>query len=488
MSIPNSLFNKLIDLQLQTAGKKTNIQKKTQVVQSQVVQPQVIHLKNGLKIVYEHSLSVIPITSIQSFINLGSIYETKGIRGISHIIEHMVFKGTKKLPTAIDVSKYFDKSGAYLNAYTDKEITCYIIKCQDDYVNLCLSVLGDMLFNSIFEKKEFDKEYQVVLEEALISLDNTDDTVYEKISEMIYNGTGYEKPVDHLNYHKTLIKHEKIIEIYKKYYIPENMVLSIVSSIPLKTILNFIKKTAFYKKKGSNDLIIPKINLNLKLENYKNNPHKHIIIDKKKNLETTFLAFGFRTCNFFSNEKYILNLLKFVLTGPIISRFFRILREENGLTYNTNISINNYEASGDFTIFTRINPDKIIKNGKKKGLIPIISDIFKDLYNNGITKEEFNIANGYLKGRLTRYSEDNDNLADHNGQHVLFWNKYEEYNKDIFSYLKKYELCYSNITQKDIHNVIQKYFNNENVYIYILGSIVPTEKIVKKLFNIGSSK
>lgn len=484
MSIPNILFNNLIELQSAGNNKKNELP------------PQVIILKNGLKLVYEQVLSNIPLTSIQCFINLGSIYETQGIQGISHIIEHMVFKGTKKLPKAIDVSKYFDKSGAYLNAYTEKEITCYVIKCQNDYIHLCLNVLADMLFNSIIEKNEFDKEYQVVLEEARMSLNDSDNTVYEEISKMLYKGTSYENPVDHLDYHKNLIKYEKIIEIYKKYYIPQNMVLSIVSTIPFKTIFNFIKKTDFFKKKskfnilGENVLCKPytEFHNNVEINNLgvNRNSNTNIIIQKKRDLEITFLAFGFRTCNFFSNEKYILNLLKFVLTGPIISRFFRILREENGLTYNTNISINNYECYGDFTVFTQVNPHKIIKNGKKKGLIPIISDIFKDLYINGITTEEFNIANGYLKGILTRNSENNDVLAEHNGEHVLYWNNKKQKN-DIFSYLKKYETCYSKITQKDIHNIIQKYFINENVYIFILGSIVPTEKVIRKNFNINEN-
>jgi len=467
-TIPNSLFQELPISQDKKGG---NNSKET---------PRRIILSNGLRVVYEKSPSSLPLTSIQCFVNMGSIHEPKDVRGISHIIEHMIFKGTKKLPTSTDVSKPYDKTGAYMNAYTDKQLTCYVIKCQNDFFDVCLGVLSDILFHSKFERKEFEKEYDVVIEEARINVDDVLTTVDESITKILYKGSSYENPVDHLSYHTPKrIEYEKAIEIYKNYYVPKNMVLSIVSSIPYKDIIRFIKNTYFWKERisRSTSRLPPP---NLYLEPFR---EPQIIIEKKSGLESTNVAIGFRTCNMYSNDKYTLNLLKFILIGPIMSRFFRILREENGLTYRTSINISNYEHSGDFTIFTQIDPKKILRNKNKPGLLPIIASIFKSLLKNGVMKEEYKTAKGYLKGILMRHYEDNDNLADHNGTHFLFESgEPGSGDENVFSYLKKYDVCYEQITREDINRVIKKYFILENLCIFIMGTKVPSIKSVHDIF------
>lgn len=438
--------------------------------------PRRIILKNGLRIVYETSPNTLPLTSIQCFVRLGSINETNDIRGISHMIEHMMFKGTRNLPTSTDVSNYYDENGAYINAYTDKQLTCYVIKCQNDYFQICLQILADMLFNSKIEHKNFNTEYQVVVEETRNDVDDISTITSDSIDKMLYKGSSFETPVDHLSYHKKIMNYNKVVEIYKNYYIPQNMVLSIVSPLPFKKILHYIKNTFFFKTKKiyQDNFLLPSPNFCIK-------PSRDIqIIIQQKMIESTNIAIGFRTCSMYSNDKYILKLLKNVLIGPETSRFFNILRNKNGLTYNTNININNYETSGDFTIFTQIDPNKLIKNGTHKGLLPIISSILQDLYINGITEKELNKSKGFLKGRLARNIEDNNILAEHNGKSFLFDN--EEQQENVFSYLKKYELHYSHITCEDIHRIIKKYFINENLCIFIIGYKNPTIKTIRDLF------
>ena len=473
ITIPNLLFDNI------TRGGSSVITGGSTKNQS----PRRIILQNGLRVVYEKSPSILPLTSIQCFVHMGSINETKDVRGISHIIEHMVFKGTPKLPTSTDVAQPYDKSGAYMNAYTDKQVTCYVIKCQNEFVEVSLQVLSDMLFHSKLERAEYVKEYDVVIEEARINVDDIASTVDENITKMLYRGSSYENPVDHLSYHHpNRITHERAVEIYKNYYVPKNMVLSIVSPLPFNTIMRYIKNTYFWKERihRTTARLPPP---NLYLEPFR---EAQIVVEKKAGQESTNVAIGFRTCNMYSNEKYILNLLKFVLIGPIMSRFFRILRDENGLTYRTSISVNNYEHTGDFTVYTQVDPNKLLHSSKKPGLLPIIARIFADLRKSGVTPDEFKTAKGYLKGILTRHLEDNDSLADHNGKHLLFDNgEPDAGNENVFSYMKKYELCYSKITREDIHRVIQKYFIDENLCIFILGSKVPSVKTVRDVFRLS---
>lgn len=442
--------------------------------------PRRVILKNGMRVVYEKSPSTLPLTSIQCFVHMGSVNEPNDVRGISHIIEHMAFKGTPKLPTSIDISKPYDKTGAYMNAYTDKQLTCYVIKCQNEFASVSLQVLSDMLFHSKMERTEFNKEYDVVIEEARMNVDDIATTVDETITQMLYKGSSYENPVDHLSYHQpNKIAYEKAVEIYKNNYVPKNMVLSIVSPLSYNVIMSFIKKTYFWKERIERNILrLPPPNLYL--EPFR---EPQIIIQKKGGMESTNVAIGFRTCNMYSSDKYTLNLLKYVLIGPIMSRFFRILRDEHGLTYRTNIVSNNYEHMGDFTIFTQVDPLKLLHSHNSPGLLPIISRIFSDLRKNGVTAEEFKTAKGYLKGILTRHLEDNDSLADHNGKHFLFDSGEPDAGEEgVFSYIKKYELCYDAISRQHIHQVIKKYFIGENLCIFILGSKVPSIKVVREIF------
>jgi hypothetical protein len=145
-----------------------------------------ITFPNGFRFVYEKLRNSAPITSIQVFCDLGSVYENDETRGISHFIEHMTFKGTKKNPNSIKLFLEYDKIGAELNAYTDKRFTCYMVKCEDEHVENSLKVLADMLLNSTFDRTEYKKEEKVVIEENINS--NDDPEEIKKCIEILVAG------------------------------------------------------------------------------------------------------------------------------------------------------------------------------------------------------------------------------------------------------------------------------------------------------------
>jgi predicted Zn-dependent peptidase len=157
---------------------------------------------NGFRIVYENPRNSISVSSIQVFCKVGSAMETDETRGISHFVEHMVFKGTKNKPLAKDISQTYDKIGAYFNATTEKSYTNYIVKCEDEYVENCILVLGDMLLNSVFDKGEFEKEKKVVVEENILLEDSGENIVADMYDAAIYKGSPYENAIDKLSYHK----------------------------------------------------------------------------------------------------------------------------------------------------------------------------------------------------------------------------------------------------------------------------------------------
>ena len=417
---------------------------------------------NGFRILHEKPKTDIPLTSISCFVKLGSIYEPEKIKGASHFIEHMCFKGTKKMPHSSFISHHYDGIGAYFNAYTEKEYTCYQIKCGEERMKDTLHILGDMMMNSIFKKEEFTKEYKVIVEENIKSEDNMEILIVERIESLLYSGTPYALPIDTLSYHKKPMKYENVIQIYRHFYRPENMVLSIVSHIPFSTIKSIVE-SSFFMIKRDVPTRIPESFVYIEPQ-----PDVKCNIYKKPNLTATYLHISFRTCPYENPDRYSLYLLSQIIGGTFSSRLFSLLREENGLTYSSDSEVVFYKHSGHFSIKMILNPQKILKNGEKKGVLPLVIGLLNDLYKNGVKKEEIDLIKGYIKGQFTIKMEDSLHQTEYNGKNVLL------YESEFTPYTKIFEKHYKSIKKVGIDAVIKKYLKKSNMSVCVLGTAVPS--------------
>jgi predicted Zn-dependent peptidase len=424
---------------------------------------------NGFRIIYEKSLNKLPICAIQVVCDVGSAYETDDIRGVSHFTEHMCFKGTKNLPSTKEILINFDKNGANLNAYTEKNLTCYTLKCHNDNIDNSIAVLSDMLLNSIFKKSEFIKEEQVVMEENIRDSDKPEYIIDENADRILYEGSSFATPIDTLDYHKKKFNYDDVIKFYKLFYIPSRMILSVVSSVSFQKIKKFVEKSYFFKHHANEYSNLP--------HNYRINPNitpqheiKYNLFDKP-NMNTIHMYLCFRTMK---TDRYKLNILKTILSSTFNSRLFMLLREENGLTYTSTVYTDYNGANGDLIIYSEMNNKKIIKNGSQKGVLPLLVDLIIDLIDNGITTEELKIAKGFLKGSMTINMEDNDTMAAHNGLYCLLYP-----GEEIISYTKSYDKFYKKYTVSDINNIIKKYFFKTNMCVCMVGEKLPSLKIIK---------
>lgn len=427
-----------------------------------------ITFPNGFRFVYEKLKNSAPITSIQVFCDLGSVYETDEMRGVSHFIEHMTFKGTKKIHDSIKLFLEYDKIGAVLNAYTDKRYTCYIVKCEDINVENSLKVLSDMLLNSTFDKTEFKKEERVVIEENINSSDDSEDMIYEDLEKLLYKGSAYSKPVDTIAYHKGKLSYETVTDVYNKFYVTNRMVLSIVSHLDYEDLIKIIRNSYFMKKI---ERVIP---CHLFTYQRKLEPQDKIKyhISKKVGIKTIKIVLGFRVSK---KDEYYLNFLKNILSGPMSSRLFRILREENGLTYTSLITTDYYDEVGDFTIFAEMDYRKILKNGNKKGVLPLIIDLLNDLREKGVCQQEIDNTKGYVNGMMDIDVEDPDTSVEHNGSRLLVYP-----NEELIPYSKIFEKKIKVITKNDIDHVIGLYLKKENLSVCLTGEHVPNITEIKK--------
>ena len=207
---------------------------------------------NGFRVVYEKSKNALPISSVNVFCDVGSVHEPYHLRGASHLIEHMCFKGTHQLKNAKDIFIQYDKIGAYFNAYTSKRYTCYVVKCDSCYIENSIDIISDMLLNSTFIKNEFFKEHKVVIEENIKNQNDPIDSIFMESEKLLYNGSPLMNPIDDLIYHtnkkERVLSYDDVVRFYHQYYVPENMLISTVSEIPFDTIIAIIKKTFFVKK------------------------------------------------------------------------------------------------------------------------------------------------------------------------------------------------------------------------------------------------
>ena len=421
--------------------------------------------RNGLILVYEKNTG--DNTALNIFIKTGAINEPSHLNGVSHLLEHMLFKGTKKLSKPIQISAPFDMVGANFNAYTSHEVTCYNTKCNSDDIHKLLKIFYEMMFNSSLLSKELKKERQVVIEELLKNRDQPGRLISEKIYSMIFKGGNLANPVGG-DIQKVLeYKRKDIIDYYKYFYRPDNMVISVCSNLSWGTIDKYIGKT-FGKRKNTTPKCIKY------LADYKIKYSRKRLLCINHDLEQVHITIGFRTCDINDNDYYILKLISIILgAGNMSGLLFIKLREEAGISYASYSNIDCFQKNGCFTIDTSVNPSKVVSSNKK-GAVSLIIDILQQLIKKGITTKQLSNAKGYLKGQMSLQTGEISLMSDYNGYNYLF----DSADKNI-SITDLYKKRYSSITKSQINMALIKYFRHDNMYCCFLGKNV--NKLKKKI-------
>ena len=431
---------------------------------------------NGFRLIHEkvtnHSAS-----SLNVFCDVGSIYEPNNLKGASHFIEHMCFKGTKKVPVPKDIFLTYDKVGAYLNAYTEKRYTCYTVKCDSDYLENIIEMVADMMLNSTFNKTEFKKEEHVVIEENIKSEDTPVNLMYDQLTEMIYKGSSFENNVDMLSYHGTKFDYEDVLEFYKLFYKPSRMVFSIATSCSFNEIKRYLETTDFVKQTSNAIEIPPEFMIKPCI---KPQEEMRVKIKEMKGYRTSHIGISFRVE---TTDKYIINLFTSVMSGPMSSRLFNLLREKNGLTYTSYVTTNYHKEYGDITFYAETEKNKVLKNGHKMGVLPLLIGEFNHLLSVGVTKKEVETAKKYKNGVLKIASEDIDNLTAHNGENYLI-----HPNEGIVSFKHLYDKHYKDITTNEINAVIKKYIRPSLMSVSIVGPKITSENNIRDLLGKLKSK
>jgi len=278
-------------------------------------------LKNGMTILFEKR--DLPVVSVAFAVRHGGIHEEISEKGISHFIEHMLYKGTKTR-TPKQISEELEKNGGEMNGFTENVITAYWCKMPSDKLKIALDVLSDLVKNPLFEEKELEKERQVIFEEIKMYHDNPLRYVFEEIQKCLYDGT---LSIDLIGTKKTMnsIDREKMVEKFKSVYTPNNMILCVVGNADFDELVDFAEKNFGNTLKGTSE----KSEISVKEFGLKN----EVKVEERKGIDQANLVFAYHVPLVEDKKSDAARILTCLMAGGLSSRLFEEIREKRNLAY-----------------------------------------------------------------------------------------------------------------------------------------------------------
>lgn len=419
-------------------------------------------LANGLNVLIVPNKNTKAITAMV-LLPVGSRFEEEEISGASHFVEHMLFKGTSKRATYLDISKELDSYGAEYNAFTSKDYTGYYIKIASAKQELAYDVLSDIIFNSSFDKNEVKKEKGVIIEELKMYDDNPTMKIDSLFESLIFSG--HQLGVDIGGTKKTVknISREKLYNYYKKYYVPSNMILVLAGNIDIKKKQSYLKYFNLNKNNYNKQL-----NKNFKKFSFEKSELKleqRIKVQTKK-LDQVHMILGFPGISYLSSEKFALSVLLSILSGGMSSRLFVEVREKRGLAYMIRASADYFLDTGIVFVQAGLDPNRL------KEAVLVIKEELKKIYQIDILSEELENAKNNLIGRLSLSLEDSSEVANWYAKKFWFSNNLDTPD-DIIKQIKK-------VKANEVKKIAKKLFDFNKIRLAAIGPI-KKQDIIKML-------
>ena len=338
-----------------------------------------IRLGNGIRVCTEHMDSVRSV-AIGVWVNAGSVFETENDAGVSHFIEHMLFKGTEKR-SASDIAAETDAIGANLNAFTAKECTCFHIKALDEDLALAVEMLSDILLHSTLDPEQMDRERGVVLEEIAMTEDSPEDIVFDRACEQLFLGTPIESEI--LGTEKTVgeMRREDLLKYMQRHYTAENIVIAVAGSFERETLLSLLERYFADVPHGERH-DAPTVSIHTGF--------RTALV--KKDVEQVNLCLALPGAALGTDAYYAQAVLSNALGGSMSSRLFQHIREERGLAYSVYSYPMAYRGAGCLCFYAGCTEGQAVE------VLSLMLRELDDVKRDGISKDEFIRARQQLKG------------------------------------------------------------------------------------------
>lgn len=403
---------------------------------------------SGLRVVVEQ-MSGFTSVSFNIYVGIGSIYEDETNQGISHLIEHMLFKGTKNR-SAFQIAEDLKNIGALYNAFTSKTDTSFYSKTITEYTEKSVEILSDMLLNSAFNEKELAKEKKVVIEEMKMYKDDPGSLCNELADTNFYKDSPYASNIIGTKKSVMGISRQDIIDYMAKNYVPQNIVLSFAGNITYEEAIRLVEKYFNPLLQGENHI---EKRFTKKLVR----PQNPIAKLRFKDNAQSELCLMYPLVDMYDDKRHIALVLNHAWgsSANMGSRLFQIIREKMGLVYSIYSSVSTSEYGGDLSInfSTSTKNVPIALKGVKKAI--------DDLVKQGITQAEIDSAKINLKtGTLLKY-ENTNHIALSNARQLMFYGKIQSSEE----YLEKINA----VTVEDTNEMIKYIFDNTSYVISCVG-------------------
>jgi predicted Zn-dependent peptidase len=401
-------------------------------------------LPNGLTIITEQ-MSHIRSASIGIWLQTGSRDEEAEWNGISHFVEHMVFKGTKHR-SAEEIARQVDSIGGNMDAFTAKECICFNVKVLDEHIPTALDILSDLVLNPVFDANDITRERGVIMEEIKMDEDNPDYLVHEIFTQNFWKDHPLGKPI--LGTKETVKRFERqsVVDAYAHRFAPGNIIISAAGNLDHDKFVELVTRHFEHMQPRSNGFHsgAPKI-------------VSRIILRNKKALEQVQVCLGV-PCHPIAHEKrhagYILNTL---LGGGMSSRLFQNIRERQGLAYSIYSDLNPYRDTGCLAVYAGTSLASAAK------VVQSVVSEFRKLKTGPVAVEELRRAKDQLKGSLMLSLESSTARMSNLARQEMYFDKFY----DLDELIEKIE----SVTAEDLTSMANEFFQTESVAVTCLGNL-----------------
>jgi predicted Zn-dependent peptidase len=401
-------------------------------------------LPHGLTVITEQ-MEHIRSASIGIWLETGSRDETPQSNGISHFIEHMVFKGTKHR-TAEEIARQVDSIGGNMDAFTSKECICFNVKVLDEHMPLALEILSDLVLYPNFTDEDIARERGVILEEIKMDEDNPDYLVHEIFTQSFWKDHPLGKPI--LGTKETVKKFERqtVLDTYAHRFAPGNIIVAAAGHLNHEEFVALVAKHFEHLKPAKNGFHSPAPKID-----------PRIVLRNKKALEQVQLCIGVPAYPIAHEKRYAGYILNTLLGGGMSSRLFQNIRERQGLAYSIYSDLNPYRDTGCMAVYAGTSLASATK------VVQAVVSEFRNLKNQPVPEEELRRSKDQLKGSLMLSLESSTARMSNLARQEMYFDRFQ----DLDELVLKIEA----VTADDLQNLAQEFFKTESVAVTALGNL-----------------
>jgi predicted Zn-dependent peptidase len=409
--------------------------------------PREIHralLPNGMRVVTEHMPNVRSV-SVGIWIGTGSREESPQDTGISHFIEHMVFKGTKNR-SAEQIARSVDSIGGGLDAFTSKELVSYNVKVLDEHLPEAFDVVADLVRNPLFQEADIEKEKGVILEELKMEVDNPEYLIHEIFSSNFWKGHALGRPILGTKQTIRAFDRDKVEKYYQQFYTPSNILITAAGNLDHRKLVKLAERYFGDLKRRKTT----------KLEEIPQ-PHAPLVFRDKNSLEQVHVYLGVPSIPMPHKERFACYILNAVLGGGMSSRLFQNIREKQGLAYTVYSELTMYRDAGCMLIYAGTS----LKSAGK--VVESIVRELRELVDEKVTQEELRRAKDHLKGSFVLGLESTSSRMGNLARQELYFKRFFSLDEMLDSV--------EGVTVEEVQKLARQFFDPKRMAVAMLGRL-----------------